>query len=141
MRELVYFIQTDTTVGFLSTSAQKLSDAKQRLEGKSYIKAVASNKKLPRVPQIHKNKVRRAKKTTFIYPNGQSYRVIKDAHKEFVKKFDSIYTTSANKSGEEFCLEYALQNADVVVYTKEGFKAKGASSLIKLYKNGVKKLR
>jgi tRNA A37 threonylcarbamoyladenosine synthetase subunit TsaC/SUA5/YrdC len=140
-KDLVYFVQTDTTVGFLSQNPSSLSKAKQRLEGKSYIKAVASNTKLPRVPNRHKNQIRRAKKTTFIYPNNESYRVIKDEHKEFVKKFGFIYSTSANKSGEGYDLTYALNNADVVVYTKAGFKAKGASKLVKLYKGGCKRLR
>lgn len=141
IKDLVYFVQTDTTVGFLSQNPSSLSRAKQRLEGKNYIKAVVSNKVLPRVPQKYKNQVRRAKKTTFIYPNGHSYRVIQDKHKEFVKEFGFIYSTSANKSGEAFNLEYAKNHADVIVYTKDGFNQKGASKLIKLYKSGCKKLR
>ena len=141
MRSLVYLVQTDTTVGFLSCDAKSLSSAKKRLEGKSYITAVTSNTMLPRVTQRHKNIIRRAKKTTFIYPNGKSYRVIKSQHKKFVKKFTAIYTTSANRSGEAFDLEYALQNADVIVQDRFGFCQKGASSLVRLYKTKKEVLR
>lgn len=141
LRHLVYCIQTDTTVGFLSQSATSLCDAKQRLEGKNYIKAITSTKYLPRVPKMHKNSVRRAKKTTFIYPNGESYRIIRGRHREFVAKFGWVYTTSANQSGKEYDMEFAKQNSSVVVEDSQGLSVKGASQLIKLYKGGKRCLR
>jgi len=141
LKDLVYFIQTDTTVGFLSQNPFRLSQAKQRVEGKSYIKAVTSTRYLPRVPQIHKNRIRRAKKTTFIYPNGESYRIVDGKHRDFVAKFGWIYTTSANQSRKDFDLDYAIKNCDVIVEDQRGLSPKAASKLIKLYKRGFKRLR
>ncbi|MFC2057442.1 hypothetical protein ACFLR6_00740 [Campylobacterota bacterium] len=83
LKDKVFLTQTDTTIGFVSQNADKLSQIKQRPPHKHYIKAVNSLhtlQKFARVPQRHKNKVRRARKTTFIMPNGHSYRVIQDKH-------------------------------------------------------------
>lgn len=137
----VYLIQTDTTVGFLSQSPGALSRAKKRPPEKSYIKAVASLSKLPRIPREHKNFVRRAKHTTFICPDGESYRVVRGRHADFVRRFGWIYTTSANESGRDYDPGYAKARCDVLVETSEGLAQKGASHLIKLYKKGYVRLR
>ena len=137
----VYLVQTDTTVGFLSRDARALSRAKQRLAGKSYITAVESNKALPRIPKAHKKRVRRAAATTFIHQNGNSYRVIKGVHNDFVRRFGAVYSTSANKSGEDFDLAYAKAHCAVIVEDPRGFSPKGASSLVKLGKSKLRRLR
>ena len=83
LRDLVFLTQTDTTIGFISQNAEKLTQIKQRPPHKHYIKALPSLKTLKsfaRIPNSHKNRVRRSKKTTFIMPNGDSYRVIQDRH-------------------------------------------------------------
>jgi tRNA A37 threonylcarbamoyladenosine synthetase subunit TsaC/SUA5/YrdC len=70
MENLVFLTQTDTTIGFVSQNADRLSEIKQRPPHKHYIKAVDSLdtlKTFARVPQIHKNRVRRAKKNNFYH--------------------------------------------------------------------------
>ena len=70
MKDKVFLTQTDTTIGFVSQNAVKLTQIKQRPPHKHYIKAVNSLstlKTFARVPQNHKNRVRRAKKNNVYY--------------------------------------------------------------------------
>ena len=87
---VVYLVQTDTTVGFLSRDGDKLNQIKNRRGKKGFIVSVDSFKTLKtilRVPQIHKKMVRRSKKTTIVYPNNKAVRVVKDMeHLKFLKK-------------------------------------------------------
>ncbi|MBD3838893.1 MAG: Sua5 YciO YrdC YwlC family protein, partial [Epsilonproteobacteria bacterium] len=81
MKNLLFLTQTDTTIGFVSTDMKRIDEAKQRLDGKYYIKTLSSLsylKAYSKVPNQHKNRIRRAKKTTFILKNSRSFRVIKD---------------------------------------------------------------
>jgi tRNA A37 threonylcarbamoyladenosine synthetase subunit TsaC/SUA5/YrdC len=142
---LIYLSQTDTTVGFLSTSAKELANAKGRDINQPFIICVDSFDKLKRVVRVPKKDrrfVRRAKKTTFIYPNGLAVRVVKDhPHSRFLKRFDYIYSTSANRHKESFDKEYALETADVVVMDRRGFSQKGASAMIRVGKKSKKIIR
>ena len=141
---MIYLAQTDTTVGFLSESRDELQKIKPRNNKPFLITTTTFKtlKNLARVPSIHKKIVRRAKKTTFIYPNNKAIRVIKDTpHTNFLKNFDFLYSTSANKSGKDFEESFARNIVDVVVEDKRGFSQKKASSLIKLSKSIKKKLR
>ena len=141
---MIYLAQTDTTVGFLSENKDELQKIKPR-NNKPFLLTTTtfkSLKNLARVPKKHKKTVRRAKKTTFIYPNNKAIRVIKDnSHEKFLKDFDYLYSTSANKSGKDFEEEFAKNIADVIVSDQRGFSQKKASSLIKLSKKIKKKLR
>ena len=98
---LVYLVQTDTTVGFSSLSDEKLSFIKQRPTSKKILHTVDSFKTLnenTRVPKNFRKKVRNSKRTTFIYPNTKSFRVVpKDSDfYDFIHKFNILYSTSAN---------------------------------------------
>ncbi|MEA3554630.1 MAG: Sua5 YciO YrdC YwlC family protein, partial [Campylobacterota bacterium] len=98
---LVYLVQTDTTVGFLSSNDKKLSCIKQRDTNQKTLQVVDSFKTLQtkvRVPKKRKSMLRKSKHTTFIYSNGLSFRVVdKDSlHWSFIKKFKCLYSTSAN---------------------------------------------
>ena len=119
MKELVFLTQTDTTIGFVSQNADKLTQIKQRPPHKHYIKAVNSLQTLQtftRVPQAHKKRVRRAKKTTFIMPNGDSLRVIRDKHHLLLlDRLKWAYTTSANLSSQAYDELFAREKADVVI--------------------------
>ena len=78
---MVFLTQTDTTIGFVSQNADRLTEIKQRPPHKHYIKALPSLQSLKtftRVPERHKNRIRRAKRSTFIFPDGHSYRVIRE---------------------------------------------------------------
>ena len=145
MSDEVYLAQTDTTVGFLSLSQDKLNKVKNRPKNKQFLITTTTFKtlkSLARVPNRHKKMVRRVKKTTFIYPNTKAVRVIKDSsHDKFLKKFDYLYSTSANESGKSFDMDFAFFKADVIVEDKRGFSEKNPSKLIKLSKRLKKKLR
>ena len=142
----VYLVQTDTTVGFSSSCDEKLSSIKQRPTTQKILQTVDSFKTLngfTRVPKQHRKKVRHSKKTTFIYPNGNSYRVIfKDSNfHNFINKFKSLYSTSANLTGKNFDEIFAKEKSDVIVYEKEDFNETTASSIYKLSKKKKKKIR
>lgn len=141
---LVYLVQTDTTVGFSSANAEKLSDAKQRSRNQKILQTIDSFKSLNesvRIPKKHKKQIRRSKKTTFIYPNGDSYRLIdkKYTFYDFIEKFSSLYSSSANKTKENFDKNYAYEKADIIIENKNSFSENKPSSIIKLTKN--KKIR
>ncbi len=142
---MIYLAQTDTTVGFLSKDLCKLNLAKKRYIKTPCIKCVGSLGELNlyvRVPKKYKNLVRRAKKTTFIYPNFQSFRVIKSSpHKEFVQKHRWLYTTSANLTGQRFDEEYAREVADEVIECEGGFFETKPSNMYKLSRYKLKKIR
>ncbi len=142
---LVYLTQTDTTVGFLSSDNKKLSTIKKRDLSKKTLKVVDSFETLKqnvRVPKNFRKVVRNAKKTTFIYSNKEAFRVVDTSseHHFFLKKFHSLYSTSANITQDSFDEEYAIQNADVVVYAKK-FKETTPSSIYKLSKLKKKLIR
>jgi len=110
---LVYLVQTDTTVGFSSLNDEKLSTIKQRPTSKKILHTVDSFKTLnehTRVPKKFRKKVRNSKKTTFIYPNTKSFRVVdkNSDFYDFIHKFGILYSTSANKTGENFDKDFFI---------------------------------
>ena len=67
---MLYLAQTDTTAGFLSKDEREINKAKGRALQTPCILTMSSLKELVslvRVPKAHKNLVRKAKKTSFIY--------------------------------------------------------------------------
>ena len=143
--EHVYLGQTDTTAGFLSQNAQALSFIKNRPLDKAFLISVDSLQTLQtftRVPMRHKSKVRRAKKTTFAYPCGLAIRLIKDKeHLDFLRKIKWSYSTSSNPSGKAFNEDFAIQKADVILFTCKGFFESIPSTILQLGKQKIKKLR
>lgn len=145
-KELIYLVQTDTTVGFSSSNDEKLSNAKQRPTSQKILQTVDSFstlKEKTRVPKNFRKKVRNAKKSTFIYPNGDSFRLIDSKYKfyEFISKFGSLYSTSANLTKNSFEYDYAESKSDVIVFSKEGFCEKASSSIYKLNRRKILKIR
>lgn len=142
---LVYLTQTDTTVGFLSSDDKKLSLIKKRDLNKKTLQVVDSLQTLQRnirVPKKFRKTVRNSKKTTFIYPNKQAFRVVSKASKHhfFLKKFHSLYSTSANITQNSFDEEFAIKSADIIVYNKK-FTEVTPSSIYTLSKLKRKKIR
>ncbi len=139
----VFLTRTDTTIGFVSQNDRRLTEIKKRPPHKHYIKAVTSLmslKRAARVPSAFKNHVRRARRTTFIMPNGYSYRVIRDPHHSLLlERLGWAYTTSANISGQEYDEAFAKEEADVIVspLTQNALP----SSIFKLGKNSIKRIR
>jgi tRNA A37 threonylcarbamoyladenosine synthetase subunit TsaC/SUA5/YrdC len=142
----VYLTQTDTTVGFLSSDDKKLTAIKQRPHTQKILQVVDSFETLKtkvRVPCKFKKMVRRSQKTTFIYPNQQSFRVINNAssHHDFIKKFKVMYSTSANLTTHKFDETFAKECVDVIVEDKNGFFEAASSQLIKFSCTKIKRLR
>jgi hypothetical protein len=96
-----------------------------------------------RVPKNFRKKVRNSCKTTFIYPNGLSFRVVDKSSKfyDFIHKFGVLYSTSANKTATNFEKDFAFEGAEIIVEDKRGFYETTASSIIKLSKKNFKKIR
>ncbi|MBD3790477.1 MAG: Sua5 YciO YrdC YwlC family protein [Campylobacterales bacterium] len=143
LKDKVFLTQTDTTIGFVSQNADKLTAIKQRPPHKHYIKAVNSLSTLQsftRIPPLYKNLVRRAKKTTFIMPDGHSYRVIQDKHHLLLlDRLKWAYTTSANLSGQEYDETFAKEAADVIITPLH--ETKQASKIYKLGEHTLKRIR
>jgi len=143
---LVYLVQTDTTVGFSSSNDEKLSAIKKRPKTQKILQTVDSFntlKNLTRVPKKFRKYIRASKKTTFIYPNANSYRVI-DKNSNFypfISRFSNLYSTSANLTGKEYDDTFAKENSDIIVFTKEGFHESISSSIYKINKKRISKIR
>jgi len=142
---LIFLTQTDTTMGFVSQDAMRLNKIKQRPPHKHFIRALPSLKSLnsyTRTPQMHKNRLRRATKSTFIFPDKNSYRIIRDTnHHDLLAKLGWAYTTSANLSGQAYNADFAKEAADVIV----GFPVKKgdqkASRIFKLGRISLRRIR
>ena len=141
----VYLAQTETTAGFLSQNSDALACIKNRPEGKLFLISVDSLQRLKtftRVPKAYKNSVRRAQKSTFVYPCGLAIRVVKgEAHLQFLKKLKWSYSTSSNPSGKGFDKEFAEEKADVIVFTCKNFFEDKPSSILRLGQRKMRKLR
>lgn len=96
-----------------------------------------------RVPVKFRKRVRKSKKTTFIYPNKSSFRVIckDDKFHSFITKFKDLYSTSANLTTKSFDMDFAFKNSDIIVYTKDEFSEKNSSSIYELNKKKIRKIR
>lgn len=140
---MIYLAQTDTTAGFLSQNLAEINAIKSRPATQPCLICVAQFSALQnfaRVPQIHKNLVRRSRKTTFIYPNSSAIRVVKDhAHAEFLNQIGWAYSSSANLHAESFDIEFAKSKADKIV-DSELFEA-APSRIFRLSKTAKKRIR
>lgn len=141
----VYLVQTDTTVGFASKEYKKLNKIKKRDEETKTLLTLSSFKELQkctRVPKKFKKMIRRSKKTTFIYPKD-AYRVVTEdsPYRELLKRTGGLYSTSANETGNSFDLHWAEEEADVIVYEKEGFQESESSKIFRVGRKKIKKIR
>jgi tRNA A37 threonylcarbamoyladenosine synthetase subunit TsaC/SUA5/YrdC len=144
MKKSLYLTPTDTTMGFVSQDSSKIDIAKKRPPHKRYIRVVNSLKTLKtfiRVPQKYKNRIRRSKRTTFIMPNGYSFRVVKQSkHNLLLDRLKYAYSSSANLSGEEYNQDYAEQQAEIIVCEPHTQNNK-ASKIYRLGVNGIRSIR
>ncbi len=143
--QLLFLVQTETTVGFLSQDSEKLATSKQRNKKQPFIRCVDSLKTLQnftRVPKKFRNMVRRSNKATFIYSNGEALRVVNDEeHLKFLKKLRWAYSSSANLTKKTFDEKYAKQKADIIVEDSRGFFESKPSKMIKINRQKARKLR
>ena len=142
-KNMIYLAQTDTTAGFLSKDFREINALKRRAADKPCLITTAKLselKNLARVPAKFKNLVRRARKTTFLYPNAKAVRVVKGcAHEEFLSKFDWLYSSSANLNGQSFDEEWAKAAADQVV--DQNFSQNASSKIYKISKTKILRIR
>lgn len=142
---MIFLAQSDTTAGFFAQDAQILNVAKNRSQDALVLREVANFcalKKLVRVPAAHKNLIRRAKKTTFVYAKNEAIRVNSDEFcADFLQKFSFIFATSANQNGYDFCYDFALQICDVAVVDSRGLRGSEGSWILKLGAKNLKILR
>ena len=140
-----YLVQTDTTAGFVSQDLCALNRLKGRKDTQPCLKTVFTCKALiwiARVPRAYKRKIRKDKNHTFLYPNGEACRLVKDRrHGRFLKDFGWMYSTSANATGKTFEREYATEKVAIIVEDKEGFHEAKASTLMKLGRARKRRLR
>ena len=140
--DLIYLVQTNTTVGFLSQNLEKLNKIKKRPPNKKFLKVVNSYKLLPRINKRYRRQVRKTTNNITYVINNEAYRVITEKnHKEFLDKFKWMYSTSANESGKKFDEKFAKNKADIFVIDNRGYFEAKPSKIMKLYKKGLKKLR
>jgi len=137
----VLLTQTDTTVGFLSQNKQKLQDIKSRSSAKPFIKVYKNFKSLQtRIPSVHKNLLRRSKKTTFIVKN-RAFRVSSYHLHSTLLHASWYYSTSANAAGKNFERVFCEAKADIIIEDKNLLQEKMASSLIQLNAKHKRRLR
>lgn len=145
MKSTLFLTQTDTTAGFLSASKARICEVKKR--NKAVLmeaSALAEVKRISRIPRILGRAMRRAKKTTFIFPNNCSFRVVSDcksAHYRFLSRFGVLYSSSANESGKKFDYDFAKSCAGVVVFDAREICECAPSRIFRVRKNRLKKLR
>ncbi|WP_187909811.1 Sua5 YciO YrdC YwlC family protein [Helicobacter pylori] len=139
---LVYLAQSDTTIGLLSKDSDKLNALKGRPKNQSVLTESAdfsTLKSLVRAPNAFKNLIRRSAKTTFIYPNSKAVRVVRGRHGDFLKRFKTLYSTSANLTQCAYDEEVASKLADAIVSDERGLFESSSSKIFRLYKH--KKVR
>ena len=144
MKSNLYLTQTDTTIGFVSQDSTKIDQAKNRLSDKYYIRVVDSLKILKtftRVPQEHKNRLRRSTRTTFIFPQGESFRVVKGTkHNLLLNRVKWLYSSSANLSGALYDEDYAKKMTEVMV-SFPNVNSGNASKIYRLGHSRIKSIR
>ena len=141
----VILAQTDTTVGFLSQNASRLSQIKERPTHKPFIKSFDSLRRYQtmggRVPQAFKNRIRRTKNTTFVI-NNQAVRIVADAeHHKLLQKYGWLYSTSANEQSLNFTLDFAIKESNFIVEDERGLFEGSSSNIYKVNAQKIKQLR
>ena len=100
---MLYLAQTDTTAGFLSKDEREINKAKGRALQTPCILTMSSLKELTslvRVPKAHKNLVRKAKKTSFIYKKARANENSLDLSGELVDLGSENLGRKGNFKGE-----------------------------------------
>lgn len=142
---MLFLAQSDTTAGFLSKSKNSIILAKQSNDNKPIL--VESNslyniKAQSRIPKKIGKDIRRSKKTTFIFQNKKSFRLINHGlHYVFLNNFKYLYSSSANLHKCKFDLNFAKNITDVWIYDKRGIFNDTPSKIFKVRRNKIIKIR
>ncbi len=153
MKSLIYLTQSDTTAGFLSEDFKRLNHIKGRNVKQDVLLTLDTLHKLKnlvRVPNKHKNRVRKSTKSTFIYTGKNSLeqeslaiRLVcaTSPHREFLSFFPFLYSGSANAHKAEFDLGFALERAEVLVLDSRLLSAQNPSKMYKITQTKIKRVR
>lgn len=174
IKNAVFLAQCDTTSGFLSANQARILEVKNSPKDKAILREscdLAHIKALSRIPRILQKRIRFAKKTTFIFDNNLSFRVVSESskilhlrsksgeskksrelggkshesnpnlHHTFLKRFGTLFSSSANQKGKKFERNFALNRADIVVSDNRGFFEDSPSSIFRVKKSKIRKIR
>lgn len=140
----LFLAQSDTTAGFLSKDRDIISRAKQRPKDKQILvesSNIAFIKANNKIPKALAKAIRRAKKSTFILPNKNAFRVIRDElHLQLLCPFKALYSSSANLANKPFSYKYAYDRADIIVLDKRGIYEDTPSVIFKA-RHRLKRIR
>lgn len=143
--DYVILAQTDTTVGFLSQNASRLSEIKSRPPHKPFIQSFDSLKSFTqeggRVPEKFKKDLRRTKNTSFIIKNRAIRIVDSGPHHKLLQKYGWLYSTSANAQGAHYEAHFAHKHADLIVEDARGLFEGAASKIYKINHTKQQQLR
>ncbi len=157
IKNAIFLAQCDTTAGFLSVNQARILEIKNSPKDKAILREscdLAHIKALSRIPRILQKHLRRAKKTTFIFDNNLSFRVVGESylcneshksstnlHHKFLKRFGTLFSSSANQKGRKFERNFALNGADIIVSDNRGFFEDLPSSIFRVKKSKIRNIR
>lgn len=161
IKNAIFLAQCDTTAGFLSVNQARILEIKNSPKDKAILREscdLAHIKVLSRIPRILQRRIRFAKKTTFIFDNNLSFRVVGEScessgesreshkssanlHHKFLKRFGTLFSSSANQKGKKFERNFALNGADIIVSDNRGFFEDSPSSIFRVKKSQIRKIR
>lgn len=147
----IFLAQSDTTAGFLSKSDTLICKIKQKNKAILLESCDLSHiKHISRIPKVLQKSIRRSKKTSFIFPNNRSFRLVcedcnpcnlANLHHRFLRQFGSLFSSSANKTAHKFNYDFAFESADIIIFDKRGIYEDSPSKIFKIRKNKLKKMR
>lgn len=86
--------------------------------------------------------MRKAKQTTFLYPNQKAIRVVTNGlHYQFLRTHKILFSTSANETKKSFDMQWAKEQCDVVVLDRRGLHEKKASYIYKINHSRIQRRR
>ena len=94
-----------------------------------------------RVPDRHKNCLRRSKSITYVINNIAVRIVSEGQHHQLLSKYKWLYSTSANEKGKTFEIGFAEQKADVIIEDERGLFEGTASNIYKINHKKIRRLR
>ena len=143
--DYVILAQTDTTVGFLSQNASRLSKIKSRPPHKPFIQSFDSLKTFAqeggRVPEKFKKSLRRTKSTSFVI-NNMAIRIVNSGpHHKLLQKYGWLYSTSANAQNTHYEPHFAQEHSEIIVEDARGLFEGTASKIYKINHTKQQQLR
>lgn len=145
-KEIIYLVQTDTTVGFLGKNREKLNRVKGRPPNQPILREVESLEwltRMARTPFPFRREIRRRRQVSYILGRGgEGFRVVDwGPHGQFLKGKGWFYSTSANFTGKKFDRKWAEEKAEIVVEDWRGLTENNPSPIYQLGRKRKKRFR